>query len=98
MRRPTLLLFVTYLGLVSAQRFLREGFSNQMESDFRGEMKLDESDMASGMTREMFLMQEIDWELQPVDFAGVHDSKLRRHLQGFFKDPVKLKLSKRKGK
>ena len=83
---------------VSGQRFLREGFSNQMESDFKGEMRLEENEMASGMTREMFLMQEVEWELQPVDFSSIKDGKLRNHLRGFFKDPIRLKLSKRKGK
>ena len=95
--RSLLLLMVLPCG-VSAQRFLREGFSNQMESDFKGEMALDESEAASGMTREMFLMQDVEWELQKIDFSSVKDSKLRNHLQGFFKDPLKLKLSKRKGK
>lgn len=82
----------------SAQRFLREGFSNQMESDFKGEMKLDENESASGMTREMFLMKDIDWEIQPVSFSSIKDSKIRRHVQSFFNEPVKLKLSSRKGK
>jgi hypothetical protein len=92
------LLCLILLSAVSAQRFLREGFSNSMESDFKGEMKLGESELASGMTREMFLMQGVDWELQPINFADVKDAQLRRHLQGFFKDPIKLKLSKRRGK
>lgn len=83
---------------VSAQRFLREGFSNQMESDFKGEMKLEENESASGMTREMFLMKDLDWELQPVDFKNVKDMQMRRHLESFFSEPVTMKLSARKGK
>lgn len=93
-----LLLFSLLLLQVSAKRFLREGFSNQMESDFKGEMKLEENESASGLTREMFLMKEIDWELQPVDFTLVRDAKLRRHLESFFSKPVKVKLTTRKGK
>jgi hypothetical protein len=93
------LLFCFLLVLqAKSQRFLREGFSNQMESDFKGEMKLEENESASGMTREMFLMKEIDWELQPVDFKNVRNAKMRRHLESFFNQPVKLKLSTRKGK
>jgi hypothetical protein len=83
---------------ISAQRFLREGFSNQMESDFKGEMKLEENESVSGMTRDMFLMKEKNWELQPVDFRNVRNMKLRRHLESFFNKPVTLKLSTRKGK
>lgn len=92
------LLCFLFLVQVKAQRFLREGFSNQMESDFKGEMKLDENESASGMTREMFLMKEIEWEVQPVDFKKIKNAKMRRHLESFFNEPVKLKLSARKGK
>ena len=45
------LLFI--LTNASAQRFLREGFSSKMESDFKAETKLDG---ATGLTREMTLM------------------------------------------
>jgi hypothetical protein len=69
-----------------------------MGNEARGEMKLEENESASGMTREMFLMKEIDWELHPVDFNRVKDAGLRGHLESFFKQPVTLKLSTRKGK
>eukprot|EP00980_Cylindrotheca_fusiformis_P013523 scaffold3450_cov114-Cylindrotheca_fusiformis.AAC.28 len=96
---PNLLLsFLLLLSSVSAQRFLREGFSNQMESDFRGEMKLEDNESASGMTRDMFLMKEINWELQNVDFRNVENVRLRHHLETIFNQPVTLKLSTRKGK
>jgi hypothetical protein len=85
-------------GGASAQRFLREGFSSQMEGDFKSEMKLDENELASGMSREMFLMQEVNWELQPADFKTIKDGKLRRHLETYMSEPIKLKLSRRKGK
>jgi hypothetical protein len=78
--------------------FLREGFSSKMESDFKGEMRLEENELSNGMTREMFLMKEVEWELQPMDFSGVSDARLRRHVQSFFNGPVKLKLSSRRGK
>ena len=85
-------------GGVSAQKFLREGFSSQMEGEFKNEMKLGDNQLVSGMTREMFLMQEVDWELQPADFNSIKDGKLRRHLQTYMSEPIKLKLSGRKGK
>lgn len=62
----------TFLKPVNAQRFLREGFSSQMDQDFRGEMKLDEASEAQlGMTREMFLLQDsnVPWELQPPQWC-----------------------------
>jgi hypothetical protein len=56
----------TILPVVSAQgggRFLRQGFTNQDGgNDFAAEMKLDENDVSSdvayGMTREMFLIHD----------------------------------------
>jgi hypothetical protein len=83
---------------VSAQGFLREGFSSQMGSDARNEMKLDDNESANGMSREMYLMKEIDWELHPADFSGIKDAGLRKHVESFFRQPVVMKLSPRKGK
>lgn len=54
---------------VSGQRFMRQGFSNN--EDFGAEMKLDPSDndAALGMTREMFLMQDLRWQIPPLQLA-----------------------------
>ena len=93
--------FLSFLSLIvgtSAQGFLREGFSSQMGGDARNEAKLEENESASGLTREMFLMKEIDWELHPADFSNIKDASLRRHVESFLKQPVTLKLSTRKGK
>lgn len=92
------LLMICGLISVSAQGFLREGFSSQMGSDARNEMKLDDNESANGMSREMYLMKEINWELHPADFAGIEDSRLRRHVESYFRQPVLMKLSPRKGK
>lgn len=62
------------------------------------ETKLGENELASGMTREMVLMEETAWELQPADFSAIKDGKLRRHLQTYMNEPIKIKLSRRKGK
>jgi len=76
---------------------LREGFSSKVGSDARNKMK-DEAGAANGMTREMFLMKDKTWELQPVDFTCINNLKLRRHCQKFLSHPVQMKLSNRKGK
>jgi len=86
-------------GVASAQRFLREGFSNTMESDFRGEMALDDMGSPSGMTREMFLMQNVEWELEPPAINDdVVDSRLKRHIRKFLSAPIQLQLLKKQGK
>lgn len=76
---------------------LREGFSSKVGSDARNKIK-DEAGAANGMTREMFLMKDKTWELQPVDFSCINDLKLRRHCQKFLSHPIQMKLSNRKGK
>jgi hypothetical protein len=86
------------LHYVRAQGFLREGFNSQMGSDARNELKLSDNESANGMSREMFLMKSIDWELHPTDFSGIKDSRLRHHVETFFKQPVVMKLSPRNGK
>eukprot|EP00534_Pseudo-nitzschia_fraudulenta_P003894 CAMPEP_0201117696 /NCGR_PEP_ID=MMETSP0850-20130426/1696_1 /ASSEMBLY_ACC=CAM_ASM_000622 /TAXON_ID=183588 /ORGANISM="Pseudo-nitzschia fraudulenta, Strain WWA7" /LENGTH=203 /DNA_ID=CAMNT_0047382215 /DNA_START=211 /DNA_END=822 /DNA_ORIENTATION=- len=58
----------------------------------------DEAGAANGMTREMFLMKDKTWELQPVDFTCISNLKLRHHCQKFLSHPVQMKLSNRKGK
>jgi len=97
MLRVTLILVCCLMG-VSAQGFLREGFSSQMGSDVRNEYKLEDNEATGGMSREMSLMKEQDWELHPADFSGIKDAQLRRHIESFFKQPVLMKLSPRKGK
>jgi hypothetical protein len=84
------------LPSIAAQRFLRS--SDAMESDFRGEMKLDENEGLSGMTREMFLMQDINWELQPPILSAALESKMRSHIRKYLSKPVQLKLLKKQGK
>jgi hypothetical protein len=77
---------------------LREGFSSKVGSDARNRMKLDDAGAANGMGRDMFLMKDKQWELQPADFSTVKDWKLRRHCEKFLGKPVKMKLSSRAGK
>jgi len=53
---------------------------------------------ASGMSREMFLMKDKQWELlPPTDMEGISGS-VRRHVLKYLKDPVKLSLQKKQGK
>lgn len=85
---------------VQAQRFMRQGFSNQ--EDFGAEMKLEDSEGAVDMTREMFLMQDLHWHLQPVapsNYANVKDRAVRQHLIKYLGGKqVELKLLKKRGK
>lgn len=69
-----------------------------MESDFRAETKLDENDALSGMTREMFLMQDLEWELEPPSVEEDLDGPLQRHIRKYLNSPIQLKLSRKKGK
>ena len=93
---------VFFLALLSwrasAQRFLREGFSNQMESDFRSEAALEDNQALSGMTREMFLMQDLEWEVEPPTRLHIADRGLQRHVEKYIRHPIHLKLMKRQGK
>ncbi|OEU18975.1 hypothetical protein FRACYDRAFT_237263 [Fragilariopsis cylindrus CCMP1102] len=75
----------------------REGFSSKVGNEAKNKMK-DEAGALNGMTREMFLMKDKEWELQPVDFSCIKNLKLRRHCQKFLNRPVHMKLSARKGK
>lgn len=86
----------TLLSTSNAQRFLRQGFSNS-GSDLGNEMKLDDTDM-SGLTREMVLMKDLPWELQPPTLEGIGDVKLKRHIHKYLNCPVHLSLHKMRGK
>lgn len=102
LRLSTLLMALTIMLCgchVDASRFLREGFSNQMESEARSEVKLEDNEAMAGMTREMYLMQDLEWELKPplADLANVA-RPLRNHIHKFLHAPVILKLEKRRGK
>ena len=89
---------------VYGQRFLRQGFSNN--EDFGSEMKLDENDSnnAFDMTREMFLMQDLMWQIQPPIVPlqlqqKIHDPLLRKHIQKYIKNqPIDIRLLKKRGK
>ena len=92
------LVLLTLLTGAYAQRFLREGFSNQMESDFRSEAALEDNQALSGMTREMFLMQDLEWEVEPPTKLELKDRGLKRHVEKYVNHPIHLKLMKRQGK
>ena len=75
---------------------LREGFSSKVGTQNRS--KKDDAGALNGMTREMFLMKDNDWELHPVDFSCIRNLKLRRHCQKYLSRPVTMRLSARNGK
>jgi hypothetical protein len=83
--------------LVSAD-LLREGFSSKVGADARNRMKLDDAGAATGMGRDMFLMKDSKWELQPVDYSPIRNWALRRHCEKFLSKPIAMKLSARPGK
>jgi len=83
------------MGLKGIEGGLRD--TKRMETNAKNKRK-DEAGAAQGMTREMFLMQDKQWELQPADFSGIKNLKLRLHCEKFLSRPVQMKLSRRKGK
>jgi hypothetical protein len=115
-RRPVMLLLIATTSLllllqlhgVDGQRFMRQGMSGS--EDFGSEMKLDEADAGADMTREMFLLQNLNVQLHPFDVADdaflLTDNSsssdnigpLCRHVRRYLSEPVVLKLQKRRGK
>lgn len=100
-----LLILATTYQTVHGQRFLRQGFSNN--EDFGSEMKLDESDSnnAFDMTREMFLMQDLLWQIQPPIVPlqlqqKISNPILRNHIQKYINtnQPIDVRLLKKRGK
>ena len=80
----------------TAQRFFRD--TGQARAMVRSEMDLDGNDIASGMSREMFLMKDKQWELlPPTDLEGV-SLPIKRHVLKYLKDPVTLSLQRKQGK
>ena len=102
------LLFLTSTTMyhpVAGQRFLRQGFSNN--EDFGSEMKLDENDSnnAFDMTREMFLMQDLLWQIQPPIVPlrlkeTISNPVVRNHIQKYINtnQPIDVRLLKKRGK
>ena len=90
-----ILLLATALPIVTAQRFLRD--TGATGAQVRSEMALEDGQGLSGMSREMFLMKDKQWELLPSELKGV-DTSVRRHILKYMKDPVELSLQKKKGK
>jgi hypothetical protein len=84
--------------LANAQRFLRQGFNGQ--EDFAAEMRLDDEMGATDMSREMFLIKDLNIQLPALtDLSAIPDQALRQHVQKYLgKGPVGLKLLKRRGR
>lgn len=75
---------------------MRQGFSNN--EDFGAEMALDNKEAAVDMTREMFLMKGMEWEIQPVRELNVRDATARQQMQKYLCRPIEMKLFKKRGK
>ncbi|KAG7363760.1 hypothetical protein IV203_027121 [Nitzschia inconspicua] len=97
-----LLVCLTILPTLVESNFLRDGFSSKIGNDAKSRMKLDDAGGAAvGMSREMFLMKDRQWELQPpqmVDFTAIKDMSLRKQCQRYLQQPVRIKLSQKRGK
>jgi hypothetical protein len=94
----TLILFTILVPFTHAN-FLRDGFSSKIGNDAKSRMKLDDAGAAAGMSREMFLMKDRQWELQPpLDFSSIPNMKLRRHCEKYLHKPITVKLSQKRGK
>jgi hypothetical protein len=119
MKHASLSVFLRGLAILLApsavwgQGFLREGFSSQLDTDFQSETKLEENDAMLGMTREMFLMQELKWELSPIEWKRLRpdlvapsdgdsrvDGATRAHIRKYLQNQgsVSLQLLKRRGR
>jgi hypothetical protein len=82
---------------VIAQRFMRDSMSAQMEAENRGEMTLANENLA-GMSREMFLLQDLNWELAPPNLDELQDRKLAKHIRKYLNAPLQMKLFRKQGK
>lgn len=94
----TSVLFLSLIWDIGAQGLFRRGFSGQ--EDFTADIRLDEQAGASDMSREMFLMKDLNIVLPKLEnMDGITDRKLRRHVQKYLgQSNVNLKLMKRRGR
>jgi len=71
--------------------FMRDGFNAGMDREFFPENQ--EIDDSGGMTQEMLMMKNQEWQLDPIDFSKVKDKKLKKHLQGLLSKPTRVKVT-----
>ena len=71
--------------------FMRDGFNSGMDREFTPENQ--EIDDSGGMTQEMIMMKNQEWQLDPIDFKKVTDKKLRKHLQAFLGKSTRVKVT-----
>ena len=93
----TVLVFLG-IAVLPVQAGLRDGFSSKVGADTKNRMKLDDAGAAAGLSREVYLMKDKRWEIQPADFSGIDNLKLRRQCEQFLSKPITMKLSTKRGK
>jgi hypothetical protein len=71
--------------------FMRDGFNAGMDREFSPENQ--EIDDSGGMTQEMIMMKNQEWQLDPIDFSKVPNGKLKRHLKGLVGKPTRVKVT-----
>lgn len=70
---------------------MRDGFNAGMDREFSPENQ--EIDDSGGMTQEMLMMKNQEWQLDPIDFSKVPNGKLKKHLQGLLNKPTRVKVT-----
>ena len=62
---------------------------------------MDEKDALMVMSREMYLMKDLNWEVEPPELdegGALLDSSLKRHIMKYLSSPVQLNLQQKQGK
>lgn len=97
--RRSLLLLVVLACLSSSAKaaaaargaFMRDGFNAGMDREFSPENQ--EIDDSGGMTQEMLMMKNQEWQLDPIDFSQISNKKLKRHLKSLVGKPTRIKVT-----
>lgn len=71
--------------------FMRDGFNAGMDREFSPENQ--EIDDSGGMTQEMLMMKNQEWQLNPIDFSKVPNAKLKKHLKSLVGKPTRIKVT-----
>lgn len=78
-------------SLQCSEAILRDGFNNGMDREFSPENQ--EIDDSGGMTQEMIMMKNQEWQLDPIDFSRISNVRLRAHLKSILFKPTRIKVT-----
>lgn len=71
---------------------MRDGFNNRMERELTPESS-GQVDELGGMTPEMMVLKNQEWELEPPVFGKIQNKALRQHVQQFCRQPCRIKTT-----